>query len=186
MSILLTMMFMSFTYAQAVTTDSASILLKAGESAPKGRSVVVLQTEYGSGGRVRIGDSDTCEITFNSPCYFAVSDGPNSIVVLGTSLIDGDTTATLAISGGRIYVIKSTFSMGRGVARSVFGILGAAATQPSDPPTSSAAGKESDTGPLSNVRAGSVYDLETVSVSDPDKATGFVRPPDPPPIVYPR
>jgi hypothetical protein len=186
MRILLTMMFISFTYAQAVTTDSASIiLLKAGESPPKGWSVLVLQTEYGAGGRVRIGDSDTCLITFNSSCYFAVSDGSKSILV-DTPLTYGDTTATLAISAERIYVIKSTNNFGRGAARAAFGILGALATQPSDPPTSSASGNESDTGPLSNVRAGSRYDLEIVSLSDPGNATGFVRPADPPPLVYPR
>jgi hypothetical protein len=165
--------------------NSASILLKAGESPQKGWSVVVLQVEYGAGGRVKIDDSDTCFITFNSPCYFAVSDGSRSILV-DAPLDIGDTTASLAISGERIYVIKSMHSAGRGAARAAFGILGALATQPSDPPTSSASGKDYDTGPLSNVRAGSAFDVEIVSVSDPGKATGFVRPADPPPLVYPR
>jgi hypothetical protein len=184
--LLLTMMFIAFTNAHAATSDSASILLKAGDSPPKGWSVVAFQTEYGSGGRAKFDDTNTCLITFNSPCYFAVGDGTRSIVVDGGALDYGETTATLEVSGERIYLIKSTNNTGRGMARYAFGLLGALATQPNDPPGSPAPRSAPSTGPLSNVRTGSIYDLEMVSVSEPGKATAFVRPPDPPPLEYPR
>lgn len=185
----LAVMLVAFASARVAAGDSVSILLKAGESPPKGWSVVIFQTEYGSGGRVKVGTTDTCWISFNSLCYFAVAAGPMPILV-DMAAEYGDTTATISVSEQRIYNIKSVNNAGRGAARSVGGLVGglvgALATQPDDSPAARAAAKETEVGPLTNVRRGSRYDLEFISASEPGKAAGFVRPADVPPATYPR
>jgi hypothetical protein len=164
--------------AHAAEGDGSPYLLKAGESPRKGWSVLVFQTEsVFSGGRVKVGNSDTCSSVDTAPCHFAVPDGPAAILI-DQALEYGDTTATLTASGQRVYVIKSIQNTGRAAARAFGGLLGAALTQPDDPPPGAAApaAKPPEAGPLTNLRKGSRFDMEFVSMSEPGKAGEFVAP----------
>lgn len=162
--------------AHAAEADGPHVL-KAGAAPPQGWSVLVFQTDsVFSGGRIKVGNSETCDNSDTSPCHFAVPDGPAAIL-LDQALEYGDTTATLAVSGQRLYMIKTGQNMGRATARAFGGLLGALMTQPEDPPKPEAAASAApEAGPLSNVRKGSRYDLELLSVSDPGKAAQFVAP----------
>jgi hypothetical protein len=151
---------------------SAPALLKPKEALPKGWSLLVFETESSIyGGRIKVGSSDTCANTDTAPCHFAVPDGKFPILV-DQALEYGDTTGEITVSGERIYRFKTGQDTGRAAARAFGGLIGALATQPEEGAKSEA--KES--GPLTNVRLGSRFDLKFVSESETGKAAGFVAP----------
>jgi hypothetical protein len=182
-NLLIVMLCLSVCTSGGAAAGSNSVLLKTGESPPAGWSIVIFQTYLDA--RVKVGDAEACDADFYSPCYFALGDGANPILV-DRSMEYGDTTATIVTSGERVYLFKTSANAGRSLVRGAFGVIGAVATQPAEAPTSPEEAKGPQTSVLSNVRSGSRYDLELVSVSEPSKAAGFIRPPNAERPTYPR
>ena len=170
------------------STDAAASgdgprLLHAGKSAPTGWSVLVFKAEFGSGGRIRVSNSEACEILFDSACHFAVPDGVTSTLLLDVPFDYGDTTASIATSGERVYVFTSSLNGTRSMARSVGGIFGALATQPD---TSGPSAEPPTAGPLTMTHFGSAFDLVFVSASEPGHSIRFSAPPKPGPRQFER
>jgi hypothetical protein len=173
---LLCLALLSAAAARAADGDKGPYLLKPGGTPRAGWSVVIVKTDsviYG--GRVRIGDSETCENTDTAPCHFAVPDGPSPILV-DQPLEYGDTTATITAAGGRVYTLRTGQNTGRAAARALGGLLGAMMTQPDDAAPAPGQAAAPPSGPLSPPRKGSRFDLEYVSGSEAGAAAGFVAP----------
>lgn len=153
-------------------------LLKPGESPRQGYSVLVFQTDsVFYGGRIKVGASETCGNVDSRPCHFAAPDGSWPLL-LDQALEYGDTTATVTVSGQRVYVYKTGQNTGRAAARAFGGLLGAVLTQPDEARADEKApsDKGAAAAPLANVRKGSRFDVEFVSQSEPGKAREFVAP----------
>jgi len=152
------------------------MLLGPGATPEAGRSVVIFTADFGGGGRVKLDDSDSCQITFANPCHFSVPDGQSRILV-DMPLEYGDTTAFLTTSGERVYVIESVPSGARSAARAFGGLPGALLTQPdSAVPQADSTAQSSEAAALTSMRGGSRFDLELTSVGARGAAANFVTP----------
>lgn len=163
--------------ASALADGVSPHLLAAGKSPPPGWSVAVFTVAYGGGGRVKVGNSERCQVTFASPCHFAMPDGTHRVLV-DQPLEFGDTSAKLTATGQRVYTIVSSIDGSRAVARGFAGVLGSMAMQPTEAsnPPPKGGGAVDGANPLTDILAGSPFNIEVVAVSDGGKASAFVTP----------